>query len=59
MINYSVRGKENGAIEFWTDNEELKREVMGFISIVTDAASWRNRVERLACPPIRDEEGEV
>lgn len=46
MTSYSLT-EEEGTITFWTDNEELRQEVMWLISLLADGISWRNQIRRV------------
>ena len=54
MISYYLT-QSSEKIEFWTDSEELLQDVGKYIQNCIDATQWRNRMERLSAPPIRDE----
>ena len=57
MTSYSLNENSNGEIVFWTDNSELKNNVVDVIGLIVDGVSWRNRIERLSTPPICEENG--
>ena len=56
MTSYSLNENSNGEIVFWTDNSELKNNVVDVIGLIVDGVSWRNRIERLSTPPIFEED---
>lgn len=44
--NYSFETKGN-EVKFWTNNNELYKDVTRYIQNCIDAISWRNRVEQV------------
>lgn len=44
--NYSFEAKDN-EVKFWTNNDELYKDVTRYILNCVDAISWRNRVEQV------------
>ena len=46
MTEYSLMEKQNGTIEFWTNDEELRLRIEQYIKDVADAISYRREIVR-------------
>ena len=45
MTNVSIKEHLDGSIVIWTDNKEIREEILRYIDCVFDAIRWRNHVE--------------
>ena len=53
MTQYSLVEKQNGTIEFWTDDKELRLRVSQNIRDIADAIQFRRQIMRVDNPPKR------
>jgi hypothetical protein len=44
MTEYSLAEKQDGTIEFWTNDEELRLRIEQYIKDVVDAISYRRQI---------------
>lgn len=44
MTEYSLTEKQDGTIEFWTNDEELRLRIEQYIKDVVDAISYRRQI---------------
>ena len=45
MTNVSIKELLDGSIVIWTDNKEIREEILRYIDCVFDAIMWRHHVE--------------
>jgi len=61
MSQYSLTEKQDGTIEFWTDDKELRLRVSQNIADTADAISYRRLIKRASEIPLPEpyrEDGE-
>lgn len=46
MTEYSLTEKQDGTIEFWTNDEELRLRIEQYIKDLADAISYRREIVR-------------
>ena len=47
MSEYSLTEKQDGTIEFWTNDEDLRIRVAQNIADIADAISYRRQLQRV------------
>lgn len=52
---FSYEKRKDNSIYFWTNNEELLKDIDKYIWNCLDATSWRNRVEKVTTIEVDEE----
>ncbi len=52
---FSYEKRKDKSIYFWTNNEELLKDIDKYICNCLDAISWRNRVEKVTTIEVDEE----
>lgn len=56
MSEYMLTEKQDGTIEFWTNDEELRLRVSQNIADIADAISYRRQIKRVHKAESEDKE---
>lgn len=59
MTEYMLKVKQDGTIEFWTNDEDLRLRVSQNIADIADAISYRRHIKRVDNKPLMIQEDET